>query len=593
MHKKYMIVSGAFALLLIAAIVLVSSYQSKTLGPPLSAPGQYHLNVASGTYNGIINGWDSDTEDYTTYFFLPSYARQDGISFNYNEALYTFYLNDKVLPAKQALSHIIWDTPYTLTIVDTAGSTVNRRLIFMHSENLSAMYIKTETGSMDNIHANKSNTEHVETALINPDGSIECFDNASRLKGHGNQTWAPDKRPYLLKLGLKTDLLEMGSAKNWILMANAFDDTHIRNAIVYDFARNIGLAYTPEYRYIDLYLNGEYAGNYQLFEKIEIGENRINITDLEKENEALNPDIALKERTFGSKTASQKGILMDLEPPDISGGYLVERNYGYKYEDRPSGFITNQGDAFVIRSPAYASKRQVAYIQNTFQQLENAIFAEDGKDPESGRHYAELIDFESLVKKYLVEEIFKNEGGGATSAWFYKDTDSVNGLIYSGPVWDYDKSLGQDTQFKSPIGVTKLLGHSENTQWYAKLYEKEEFYTAAVQYYAAFLPLMQEILDTKIDAYDDEIRASVNMDEIRWYQLYDSQNRPCGTFDETAILLKDWITQRIGFLNRVWLNGEKWHMIKYTKGGKTRQLEFAQDGADGLYEDTVIIIPEE
>lgn len=593
MNRKISILSGTAALLFILAAVLVSSYRNKIQELPLSAPGQYILNIDSDGYTAMLHGWDSDTQDYTTYFFLPAYARQEKIYFNYNTSAYQFYLNDRLLPAGQSLSHIVWDTPYTLTVKSADGKSTNRRLIFMRSKNLSAMYINTQSGSMEEVRKDKTHQENAETILVSPDGQLECVDVSSRIKGHGNQTWAQDKRPYQIKLGKKQDLIGMGSAKNWILIANALDDTHIRNAIVTGYAQDIGLAYTPEYRYIDLYLNGEYAGNYQLFEKIEIGENRINITNLQKENESLNPGLSFRERTFGNGMSHYKGILLDKEPADITGGYLLERNYGYKYEDRPSGFVTSQGDAFVIRSPDYASSKQVAYIQDQFQQLENAIFADDGKDPITGKHYTQLIDFESLVKKYLVEELFKNEGGGATSAWFYKDSDKADGLIYSGPVWDYDKSMGQDTQFKSPIGITKMLGHSENTQWYARLYEKEEFYNALTYYYVKTLPILQDILENRIDGYDNIIRSSVAMDEIRWFTLYDSQSRPCGTFDETAILLKNWLSERIEFLNRVWINGEKWHMIKYSKGGKTRELQFAPDGTDGIYEDTFITIPEE
>lgn len=38
----------------------------------------------------------------------------------------------------------------------------------------------------------------------------------------------------------------------------------------------MGLEYTPESRFVDVVINGEYQGNYLLTEKVELGKERIN-----------------------------------------------------------------------------------------------------------------------------------------------------------------------------------------------------------------------------------------------------------------------------------------------------------------------------
>ena len=52
----------------------------------------------------------------------------------------------------------------------------------------------------------------------------------------------------------------MFALKDWILLSNVFDSSHIRNKITYDFARGRGAAYSPEAQWVDLYGNGEYLG---------------------------------------------------------------------------------------------------------------------------------------------------------------------------------------------------------------------------------------------------------------------------------------------------------------------------------------------
>ena len=41
------------------------------------------------------------------------------------------------------------------------------------------------------------------------------------------------------------------------------------------------MAYTPQATWVDLYLNGEYQGLYQISEKVEVGNGRVEIADQE------------------------------------------------------------------------------------------------------------------------------------------------------------------------------------------------------------------------------------------------------------------------------------------------------------------------
>ena len=82
------------------------------------------------------------------------------------------------------------------------------------------------------------------------------------------------------------------------------------------------------------------------------------------------------------------------------------------------------------------SAAQGEYASALLNSFERAIFASDGVDSETGRHYTEIADFDSLVRKYMIEEVCKNYDGNKSSQYFFKDSDAVDPLLYAGPVWD-------------------------------------------------------------------------------------------------------------------------------------------------------------
>jgi hypothetical protein len=106
------------------------------------------------------------------------------------------------------------------------------------------------------------------------------------IKGRGNTTWAMPKKPYSLKLDTKASLLGMPTHKRWNLLANYSDKTLLRTEVAFKMGEILedGLNWTPRSRHIQLYLNNEYQGVYQLVEAIKIDENRVAIKDITKKN---------------------------------------------------------------------------------------------------------------------------------------------------------------------------------------------------------------------------------------------------------------------------------------------------------------------
>ena len=104
------------------------------------------------------------------------------------------------------------------------------------------------------------------------------------IRGRGNTTWSNDKKPYKLKLDKKADLLGMGKNKHWVLLANALDESLLRNKLTYYMGEQLGLAYTPKSMPVDVVMNGEYLGSYFLCEQVRIDKSRVDIDELTPED---------------------------------------------------------------------------------------------------------------------------------------------------------------------------------------------------------------------------------------------------------------------------------------------------------------------
>ena len=403
-------------------------------------------------------------------------------------------------------------------------------LTVMRSQNLPAVFISTASGSLSYIHADKENKEA---------GAIRVYENGvktvdkelKQIKGRGNATWNYPKKPYNIKFDKKTDLLGMGKAKKWTLLANYRDLSLIHNAYGWEFAKAFGMPYTSEYVYADVYINGAYMGNYSICESVEIGETRVNIADLEKATEDANPDIELESLPRGgtgangavqtyNKKGSRKWVEIPTDPADITGGYLLEYEYGGRYNPEISGFVTSNGQPVVIKSPEYASRAQVNYIADYVDAGTEALYSPTGYNAE-GRHYSEYFDLDSLAAAYLTQEMSMNFDAAFSSFFAYKPAGDEK--VFFGPIWDMDNAFGgSQTNLNVPLITTNL--------WWANqmAYHGIPTVLAAANRHADFRALVREkwaackqaggfdAVNAAVGALASTLRESAAMNGVRW-----------------------------------------------------------------------------
>lgn len=248
-----------------------------------------------------------------------------------------------------------------------------------------------------------------------------------QIKVRGNSTAGLDKKPYTIKFDKKTNVLNMGKEKKWILLANYLDKSFMRNYLAFNLAKQLRLEYINDCYYVDLYLDGKYLGNYLLTEQVEESVNRVDIN-------SANGDFLLEYES--SRT-------------DKEDFYIRSPRYNYR---------------FVLHAPEDPTEEQLTKINNSLVEVEDAIETNDLTK------ISQVIDIDSFVDFYVFNEFIKTVDFGFSSTRFY----NKDGLLYAGPAWDYDQAMGnaptvyKDNREKSDgIWCQKI--------WYSKLLKNSQF----------------------------------------------------------------------------------------------------------------------
>ena len=498
--KKNVFYSSIIISLILFTFIIIH-YTKPSLCFHSDSEGNFSLEYVSNRKTETILPW-LDEETGIFYFFLPSFAQNLPIEFPDSEEN-NLFMNGSPISNGYSLT---WEENALFHI---ASPNINAILSVISSANVPSMFITTQHHNTELLYEDVNYTDTGSICTYTENGTLQYQGTIDKISGRGNQTWTRPKKPFSLKLSSAAPLLGLENGKNWVLLAMFYESTNLTTKLALDIASEMGLAYTSQSTWVDLYIDGEYAGLYLLAEQINVGENGVDIFDLETENEQLNGNLATYD-TFA--TENTKGYLLD-ETRTVSGGYLIEKEFSERYPDSPSGFITDNNFCFVLNEPKYASKEQIDYISNYFQTIEDSIYS--GSD-----ECFSYIDIESFAEKFLVEEFFYNQDANGSSAFFYKDISSD--LVYCGPVWDYDNAMCRNMTCTDYTG--SLLDQTspeaalrvDRLDWWQYLYANKTFYTKLQESYSSILPTLIEYRDSVIDSYADYIYKASQMDSMRW-----------------------------------------------------------------------------
>lgn len=428
--------------------------------------------------------------------------------------------------------------------VATPDGTYPLRVI--SSSELPSVYITTQSGSLDAIHADKS---YCDPGFLSVAENGELTLNHAQLahmKGRGNSSWlSGEKRSYTIKFQNETAFLGMPKAKKWALISNTMDETLLHNAAAYSAAKQTSIPYTVDYAFVDLYINGNYRGNYMVCEKIEIGTNRVDIEDLEKNNESANPDLDLANTPkMTQHTAYPMLTWSDIpnDPSDISGGYLLEYDYPEELDIQSAAFLTEYGSCLVLHDPEFATQREIEYISTLYNSFEEALIADDGRNSE-GKHFTDYIDVDSFADGVLLYEFTIDPDRGYSSWYIFLQKDS--GKFVMGPVWDFDLAFEYpEAELSCMLSAAKreydglrAAKRSNNITFIELLCSHRDFIDTLSQRFDALESDLHTLTQQMHDTHT-RCLASIRMNAVRW-----GRSEP-----EETCALESYIPARIDFM---------------------------------------------
>ncbi|MDE6861614.1 MAG: CotH kinase family protein [Alistipes sp.] len=376
---------------------------------------------------------------------------------------------------------------------------------------LPVMWVETPGGQ-----AITSKEDWLKGSTLSIDGAGRFDDLESvtmSIRGRGNSTWSWPKKPYNIKLDSKSEILGMPKHKRWCLLANYMDRTLMRNKVAYYLAEQTSLAWTPRCEYVELFLNGEYQGQYLVAEHIKVDKNRVNITEMEP---------------------------TDIAGDAVTGGYLLELDFHF---DNVWQWHTAHNVPFGVKSPDDDElvPEQFAWIQNHIAEVEDAIYGDSFKDPAAG--YRRYLDEESFADYWLVYELTVNhELGNPGSVFLHKDR---GGKIVAGPVWDFD--WGTFSYNASPAAQWGLF--IQWAWWYDRLFQDEGFRSTAAERWRLLKPKFQTALNY-IDEQRDYIAVSAQRNFSIWTMTTDTNGDERLSFYQAVDRMRDILEERIEIIDR-------------------------------------------
>lgn len=393
---------------------------------------------------------------------------------------------------------------------------------------------------------------------------IQEYPVLTRVRGNASAGF--EKKPYRIKFNdgkshrmMKDGKLESpAKAKKWTLINNYGDKSLMRNIMAFELSRRLQAPYTVWCQPVDVIMNGEYQGCYQLCDQITIDPNRVPITEMEPS---------------------------DTEDPLITGGYLIEVDAYAHNEPSQSWFTSSRGTPVTIKEPDEDGivPAQYNYIKNFFSQMENKVFASDYTDEVNG--YRSMLDLESFLKHFVVGE-FSGNMDTYWSVFMYKDRNE--NIFHVAPCWDFDLAFENDQRIYPINGHSNWIYNSGSAAGQMK-----SFVTRILNDPKAFQDLRtmwkklrdngsfsKESLFAYVDSTAQVLDQSQQLNFTRWKilsKVVHQNPRVPATYAEEIKFLKDYIGKRIEWID------EK---LMYKEGpiddgyGKTFEIASAADLVD-------------
>ena len=332
----------------------------------------------------------------------------------------------------------------------------------------------------------------------------------AQVRGRGNTSFQVDKCSYKIKFDERTDLFGMGDARDWALISNHFDLSIVRNYIAYAVASKFETQrFASKNQFIDLYVNGEYRGVYLVCEQVEVQENRVNITE--------------------GSTEVDTGYLIELDSrAEDRGFYVFGKFHAIKTPNPNKGELSSEQMTYIFR---YVSSAHSTILKKSWSEV------------------CELVDVESFAEAYIIYELFKCVDVGFASFYMYKE---AGGKLTAGPVWDFDRSMG-NVENKGDSRYYDTLWARKDNMWFLGLFMHEEFEMLVREKLEKYLPTVRQTLEAcyiYLEAHEESFNRNFERWDILGGYVYPnpSELNRLQTWREHLDWLKVYIENSLNFM---------------------------------------------
>lgn len=359
------------------------------------------------------------------------------------------------------------------------------------------------------------------------------------LKGRGNYSWSFAKKSYTLKLDNKVNLCGMGSSKKWALVANHYDKSLLRNTVAdYIGSKLTNIAWTPESRPVDFWMNGTYLGSYILIERIAPD------TDV--------PRIPYKapDSNVGVTGANTVGYIMEWDFRKGADRNVTVGSRGWVGLKDPE----NDYDAAGVNTGLGINQSQVDYINGYLDSCDAKLFGSNFTNASSG--WRSCIDEASAVDYYIGMELMKPVDGNMwASVYMWKPKD---GKLQFGPMWDFDLAAGSANRAGGAVNssgwylrnVISTTAKQSTKTWFNRLNEDSSFRSAVRTRWNTVYPALRTSL-TFLDTERGNISASASENFKKWSvtQHLSTVQVVWGSWSSEVSHLRSWLSARLTWMN--------------------------------------------
>ena len=316
-------------------------------------------------------------------------------------------------------------------------------------------------------------------------GVYDDFVDSVQIKGRGNSTWGYSKKPYRLKFAEKVKPFGLTKGKSWVLLANAQTGAMMANAIAMKVGQLADVPYANHIIPVELYINGEYRGNYMFTEHVGFSNNSVDIDE----------DLGL-------------GYMLELD------SYYDE---DYRFRSAYNNLPVNVKEPDLLDYDTETANAKFEVIKAEFNRVDSVLSA--------GGDLSSVIDLDAAARFMLVNElVMNNELGHPKSTYLWRENvTSPESKVIFGPLWDFDWAFGYEgsgSYFN--IDCTESYFGSRmpsNTgrSFFSKLMNNEEFKRYYYKVWTEFNDenLIKEVVEY-INDYYQFAQASFEHNATKW-----------------------------------------------------------------------------